>query len=79
MARDKELLEARNAKVRKMFNSLRAQKSGRGKRMYSVEQVLYRIANEMFISERTIERIIYEGDKKTPKKRPPKAHPALAA
>lgn len=65
MARDKALMAERDANVRDMYENLRSKKNARGKRLYSAAKVLYEISRKWKISERTVERIVYE-------KRPPK-------
>lgn len=67
MARDRDLTEARNKAIKEAFEKLRAKRGARNRRLHSVEHILYLLSQQYYLSERTLERIIY-GDTGKPDK-----------
>ena len=55
-------LERRNEKIRRRFENLSGQKKG-GRRIYTNEYIIHRIADEFYLAERTIESILFENKK----------------
>lgn len=59
MARDKELLKLRDARIREVYERMRSKRVG-GKRMYTSEYIVHHISTEhVFVSAKVIERVIY--------------------
>lgn len=55
-------LEKRNDKIRRRFENLSGRKKS-GKRIYATEYIIHLIADEFYLSERTIEAILFNPKK----------------
>jgi hypothetical protein len=58
MARDKELIEKRDADIRKEYERMRAMRIGRRPK-HTVEFILWTIHERYYLSIRQVERIVY--------------------
>lgn len=59
MPRDKELLALRDARIRKVYDTMRRKRKG-GRPVYTVEYILYVISTRhVFISVRQIRRVLW--------------------
>lgn len=52
-------LERRNEKITRRFNNLSEKKVG-GRRVFTNEYIIHKIADEFYLAERTIEAIIFK-------------------
>lgn len=68
MARDAELLKLRDARIRLLYEKMRSKKGNNGRRLHTTEYILREIAGDVFITTRSIERVLY-GKKRTAKKK----------
>jgi len=55
-------LEKRNEKIHRRFNNLSGKKKN-GKRIFTNEYIIHKIADEFYLAERTIEAIVFESKK----------------
>lgn len=59
MARDKELLALRDARIRKVYEQMRRKRKG-GRPVYTVDYILYVISTKhVFVSVRQIRRVLW--------------------
>lgn len=57
--RRNERLEQRNAKIRERFDALSGKREN-GKKIYTNEYCISKVADEFYLSERTVEGIIFK-------------------
>lgn len=60
MARDTALLKSRDQAIRKDFDRLRGTRVD-GKRKYTAEYIIWQLSQSYYLSEKTVERIVYTG------------------
>lgn len=61
MARDTELLKLRDKHIRNDFDRLSGQRTKEGRRKYTVEYVIWQLSRSYYLSEKTVERVVYSG------------------
>lgn len=60
MARDTALLKSRDQAIRKDFDRMRSARVD-GKRKYTAEYIIWQLSQGYYLSEKTIERVVYGG------------------
>ncbi len=58
MARDTELIQRRNAAIRKDYDQLRGERKGKV-RKYTTAYVVHMLAERYYLSTRTIEKVLW--------------------
>lgn len=58
----RQRLQRRNEKIKRRFHNLSEKKAG-GRRIFTNEYIIHKIADEFYLAERTIEAIIFQSKK----------------